>query len=123
MISVEIDPDDLRELMKDLKALRPDNLVKPNLDPMGKKIIQIAGKYPPPSGYPRTGHLGRSWIHQVFGLDLKIGNLASYAGWVHGQEQITVHRNRGWKRVFEVMEEQVSKLLDKIQKEIDKLWT
>ena len=123
MIKVTIDPKDLRELRKDLKALYPKKLVGRDLDPLGKSIIKIAGEYPPPvSTSKRTGKLGRSWYHTVFGLDLKIGNLASFAGYVHGKEQTQVHARHGWKKVFQVATTELDKLIKKLEKKVDKLW-
>ena len=123
IITIKIDPNDLRELHKDLKALRPKKLIGRDLDPLGKSIIKMAGKYPPPvSTSRRTGKLGRSWYHTVFGLDLKIGNLATFAGYVHGEAQTQVHARHGWKRVFDVTVDEVDKLIKKLGKRIDKLW-
>ncbi len=123
MIKIVYDEKQLKELMKDLKALHPKKLISRHLDPLGKSIIEIAGEYPPPvSTSKRTGRLGRSWYHRVFGLDLKIGNLASFAGYVHGEEQRVFHRQHGWKRLFEVAGDEMTKFIKRLEKKVDKLW-
>ena len=123
MLEIKINPVQLRELHKDIKALRPKKLLKQRLNPLGKQVIKIAGEYPPPiSTSRRTGRLGRSWYHRLHGLDLKIGNLATYAGYVHGEQQTEVHKQTGWKRVMEVMDDEVSKLIKKLGTKVNKLW-
>jgi len=122
MIEAHIDPRQLAELNRDLKALRPENLVGPELDPMGRRVIKTAGVYPRSVGYPRTGHLGRSWYHRLYGLDLTIGNLAVYAGYVHGEEQTARHKQTGWKRVFDVAMDEASKLLKKLEDKAVRIW-
>ncbi len=122
MIEAHIDPTDLRELERDLRALRRDMLLRHELDPLGKRVIRKAGQYPPPSGYPRTGHLGRSWWYNALGTTLEVGNLAVYAGWVHGEEQLAYHRLRGWKRIYGIMIDETSKLIDKLERKVERLW-
>ena len=61
----------MNELRRDLKALRLENLLRGELDPLGKSIIQKAGQYPPPlPTSKRTGHLGRSWHYNHPGIHL-----------------------------------------------------
>jgi hypothetical protein len=122
MIDIQINPTDLREFNRDMQAIRPKKLVGPELDPLGKRIIRVAKQYPASVGYPRTGRLGRSWYHHVFGLDLKIGNSAYYAGYVHGPGQIQTHRKHGWKRVLDVMSDEMSKFMKKIEDKLEKIW-
>ena len=122
MIEAHIDPRDLRELDADLKALMPKHLLKRYMDPLGRSIVDEASRYPPPSGYPRTGHLGRSWYNRVYGLDLKVGNLAHYAGYVVGDEQTNAAANVGWKKVRDVMTKKIDEFVQKLEREIDRLW-
>ena len=123
MIEGHIDPADLRELNRDLRALHPKKLVGPELNPMGKRVVKTVGRYPPSIGHPRTGHLGRSWYHQLFGLDLKVGNLAHYAGWVSGDEQIERHKRTGWRRLFDVAVDEADKLIKKLAEKAGRIWT
>ena len=122
MIEAHIDPRDLRELDADLKALMPKHLLKRYMDPLGRSIVDEASRYPPPSGYPRTGHLGRSWYNRVYGLDLKVGNLARYAGYVVGDDQTNAAASIGWPRLRDVMTKRIDELLKKLEREIDRLW-
>ena len=122
MIEAQFDPRQLAELNRDLQALHPKKLVGPELDPMGRRIIKTAEVYPAPVGGIRTGHLGRSWYHRLYGLDLTIGNLAVYAGYVHGEEQTARHAQTGWKRVFDVAVDEASKLLKKLEDKAVAIW-
>ena len=122
MIKSEIRPEDLAELRRDLKALEPKNLLRGKFNPLGKDIVKEVKPYPPPVDTSRTGRLGRSWYYQTWGMNLEVKNYAHYAGWVQGEDQTTQHRNTGWKRLFEVAETQVDKMIAKISKEIDRIW-
>ena len=122
MIEAYIDPKDLKEFHKDMRDLHPKRLLSRELDPLGRSVIRKGGVYPPSSGYPRTGHLGRSWWYDVMGTDLEVGNAAIYAGWVHGEEQLSYHALRGWKRVYGIMVDETSKLLKRLERKVDKLW-
>lgn len=122
MIEAHIDPKDLADLNRSLRALRPDRLIGPELDPMGRRVIRTAGKYPGSIGSPRSGHLGRSWYHRLYGLDLTVGNLAHYAGYVHGEEQTARHKQTGWKRVLDVAMDEASKLIKKLEDKAVRIW-
>ena len=123
MIKAEIDPRDLREMHRDLDALHPKELLRGEQDPMGRSVIRDAGVYPPAGiGNKRTGELGRKWYHRVHGLDLTVGNLAVYAGYVHGEEQRSYHGLRGWKRLFKVAVTQADKLYKKLERKVDQIW-
>lgn len=122
MIEIYIEPTDLREFNHDMRDLHPKRLLRHELGSLGRHVIRKAGQYPPPSGYPRTGHLGRSWYHVVKGTELEIGNLAVYAGWVHGEEQLSYHKLRGWKKVYGIMIDEASKLLKRLERKVDRLW-
>jgi len=122
MIKVEINKRDLAELQRDLHVLRPKNLLRSEMEPFATSVIQEAGRYPPPVGYPRTGHLKRSWYYTIHGVNAEIKNAASYAGWVHGEEQIDTHKKHGWKQVFDVATTQLEKMLDRLSKKVDKIW-
>jgi len=123
MIKAEIRASDLAELKRDLKALQLKNLLRGELDPLGASIIQKAGAYPPPTANSRrTGRLGRSWQSKVWDMKLEVENYASYAGYVHGEEQTATHRATGWKRLFEVASTQTDKLMKKLSDKIDRIW-
>lgn len=122
MIKVEIKKRDLQNLKKDLNDLKPRNLLRGELDPLGRDIIQEVRPYPPSVGYPRTGRLGRSWWYRTYGEDLEVGNYASYAGYVQGAEQTGYHKSHGWKNVFDVATTQAEKLIKKIINKAEQIW-
>ena len=47
-------------------------------------------------------NLGKKWYVKPAGLGVKIGNPASYAKWVHGDEQANAMAKIGWKKLDEV---------------------
>ena len=123
MIEVKIEGHDLRELNRDLSALKPSKLLKDDLNQLGRGIVQEARRYPPSrTSYKRTGLLGRSWMYAVRGLDVHIENPAKYAGYVMGEEQIALHRKHGWRRIFDIATTETEKMLKNISREIDKIW-
>jgi len=122
MITAEIRPKDLKEFNKDMKALRPKELLKGELGPFAVGVIREVAQYPRPSGYPRTGHLGRSWYHRLYGLDVTIGNSAIYAGYVQGEEQLAHHGAQGWKRLMDVAVTRMDKLIKHIMSKMERLW-
>ena len=74
--------------------------------------------------------LGKQWNVAVNGYKTTIGNRASYAGWVHGDEQAKgMSKNatipKGWRKLTEVAKEKTKKItqiynawVDKTLKEI-----
>ncbi len=123
MIKASFKPGQIKELHKDLDAMRPKKLLKRRLDPLAKEVIEHAGAYPPPvSGSQRTGHLRREWFYELHGLDAEIGNLASYAGYVHGDEQTSVHKRHGWKQIMDVAVDEVDNLIKKLMTKIGRMW-
>lgn len=110
-------------LNKAINGLLPENLLKPELEPMALSVVAELEPYPPPeTDYQRTGFLGRSWYHQQFGLDMEIGNTASYAGYVQGPEQRDYHARRGWKTLFWVFASHVDEMVQKILSEACRTW-
>lgn len=126
MIEAYIDPDDLRELTLDLARLKPENLLKGELLHFATTVGITAGKYAPNfpgNTYVRTGHLGRSWYSHALGdLAAEVGNLAIYAGWVHGPQQVAIHRAHGWRRLFEMGEEMLDDFVKKIADRAGEIW-
>ncbi len=123
MIVAEWEEGDVREFNVAIDRLMPKKLVKREMSALGKRIVNIADEYPPPAGTSsRTGHLKRSWYHKLHGLDEKVGNLAHYAGYVVGDAQRDYHRKRGWKRVFDIAGDEVSKLVKRLEKKAGHIW-
>jgi len=126
MIKAEIDPRDLMELRLDLHRLKPINLLRDDLRDMAYFIEKAVKPYPPVpenSHYIRTGNLYESWYHRANGdLEVEVGNLAIYAGYVQGYEQIAYHAKTGWLRLRETAESMIEGFIEKINRKIDLLW-
>lgn len=122
MLEISTKGTDLAALNRDLEALKPKKLMRKHMNPLGKNIVHEVEQYPPPIDNNRTGKLGRSWYYRTWGMNLDVGNVASYAGYVQGEKQTERHRRTGWKRLFEVAITQTEKLIDKVGREIDRIW-
>ena len=57
--------------------------------------------------YFNSENLGKQWYADRHGLDMKIGNRASYARWVHGVEQAGAMGTIGWKQLFKTAKDKV----------------
>ena len=57
--------------------------------------------------YFNSENLGKQWYTKSTGLDMKIGNRASYARWVHGVEQAKAMARIGWKQLFKTAKDKV----------------
>lgn len=57
--------------------------------------------------YFNSENLGKQWYVKRRGLDMKIGNRASYARWVHGVEQAKAMGLIGWKQLFKTAKDKV----------------
>ena len=122
-LEVQVDQRELRELTEALAALEPGRLVKHELRDFAQDVVMVTGKYPPPLPTSRrTGELGRSWYHEVMGLDVDIKNLAPYATYVHGDEQVSYHASTGWKRLREEMERAIDRLVERLANRAEELW-
>ena len=64
--------------------------------------------------------LGTQWTIQRRGYSTHIGNRASYAKWVHGDEQASWMANIGWRKLKEVAKEKIKPITRKYQKWVDK---
>jgi hypothetical protein len=49
--------------------------------------------------------LGKQWYVRREAYSVKIGNRASYAKWVHGEEQARFMAPKGWKKLYETAKE------------------
>lgn len=65
--------------------------------------------------------LGTQWYVEPEGLGTRIGNRASYAKWVHGEEQAHFMAPKGWRKLLEVAEEKRDKITKVYQAWVDKL--
>jgi hypothetical protein len=53
----------------------------------------------------------------------EVSNAATYAGYVHGEEQIALHGKHGWKRLFDVGEERLVDFIKKMVDKVERIWT
>jgi hypothetical protein len=65
--------------------------------------------------------LGSRWFTEQDGYTTKIGNNASYAKYVHGDEQAGHMAIKGWRKLSEVFAEKLGRITEIYQQEIDKL--
>ena len=127
MINAEIDPRDLREFQVAMRGLHPRKLFKGEWLPFVRAVSVETGHYPPDfpgNTYSRTGNLGRNWRYAVLSpLSAEVGNAAIYAGYVHGQEQVSVHASHGWRRLFEIGDKRLAAFIEKIAAKVSRLWS
>ena len=127
MSKAEIDPRDLRQLNINFRDLKPERVLKGELLPFVRDIKRTAAPYPPDfpgNTYKRTGNLGRSWQYVVLSpLSAEVSNAASYAGFVQGHEQMSIHAGHGWKYLHEVGDSKLGAFIKKIEAKIDRIWT
>ena len=122
-LEVQVDDRQLQETLEALAALEPGRLMQDEGRDFAQDVIMVTGMYPPPLPTSRrTGQLGRSWYHQVMGLDVDIKNLAPYAGYVHGDEQTFRHRLTGWKRLRDEIENALDRLIERLERRAEELW-
>ena len=122
-LEVQVDDRQLQETLEALTALEPDRLMKHELRDFAQDVVMVTGAYPPslPTSR-RTGELGRSWYHQVMGLDVDIKNIAPHATYVHGDEQTFRHRLTGWKRLRDEIENALDRLIERLERRAEELW-
>ena len=123
MVEIEINDVQLADLLKKLDRLNMREITGPVFEPIGQDIQSKTAAYPAPvPGDVRTGHLGASWYHTVFPEYLKVGNLATYAGWVHGPDQRVRAKRRGWKQLLQTAKAELPELLQKLEARILAIW-
>ena len=127
MFSVEWDQEDLNSLVISLDGLDPQELVGDELLPFTKNLVDFTAEYPPPkpdSKYVRTGHLGDSWFyHQMNPLMTMVNNMAAYAGYVQGREQVAMHKETGWTNLYEEAEKRVRGFIERLKYKAGKIWS
>ena len=56
-------------------------------------------------------NLGKQWTTKREGWTVRIGNRASYAKWVHGEDtQARKMAEKGWRKLYEVAKEKVGEI-------------
>lgn len=92
--------------------------------PMGYYIRGTGSVSPSGKVYHTSETLNRRWTHKMLGapdIGAQIGNNASYAKYVVGDEQAYFHGRRGWKTARQVLEENRDRLLSFIEVAVEKL--
>jgi hypothetical protein len=61
---------------------------------------------------PRGGseNLGTQWVVKAQDFKTTISNRASYAKWVHGEEQASFMAPKGWRKLFETAKERAGSM-------------
>lgn len=130
MIELELDDKQLASLLKSLDNLDMEHMVDPVLETIGESVIAKVKPYPPVPAHsryqrgtdPRSERLGDKWWYKLIYHGVTVGNAASYAGWVHGEEQVSFHKATGWKQLLKTAQDELGAILTKIEKQIDKIW-
>ena len=126
MIDAKINPKDVLKLKIAMRNLDPKMLFEGEWDPLLNKTVDVVGTYPPDfigNTYKRTGNLGRNWRGRVNNpLSAQVENLAVYAGYVHGHEQIALHAGHGWKNLYSEGEKLAAEFIKKIAEKVDRIW-
>jgi hypothetical protein len=127
MFSVEWDQEDINQLNISLGGLIPEELVKGELMPFTREFMEYVSTYPPPkadSSYIRTNNLWESWHYaQVNPLTTQVTNYAVYAGYVQGREQVAMHKETGWRRLYEEAPKWARMLIDKLAHKAGIVWS
>ena len=73
------------------------------------------------SGSRTSEQLGQQWRQQVAENSVTIENLASYAPFVHGAEQVGFHGRQGWRKLKETAEELLPRIVAGIEEQIRRI--
>jgi len=65
--------------------------------------------------------LGTQWYVKKVGMGTEIGNRASYGRWVHGEEQASFMAPKGWRKLTDVVDEKMGKIVTIYQRWVNKL--
>jgi hypothetical protein len=65
-------------------------------------------------------NMGKQWTVKSQGFNTKIDNAASYAKWVHGQDQARAMARIGWRKIFDVAKEKITPITKVYQRWVDK---
>ena len=65
-------------------------------------------------------NLGKQWTTKREGWTARIGNRASYAKWVHGDEQAEAMGAKGWRKLYDVAKEKIGAITKVYQGWVDK---
>ena len=64
--------------------------------------------------------LGTQWYVKTSGYQTKIGNRASYAKYVHGEDQASFMAPKGWKKLFDVAKQKKKQITKVYQAWVNK---
>lgn len=84
----------------------------------------IRGRGTQTSQWHNTGsseRLGTQWYVKKVGMGTEIGNRASYAKWVNGEEQASFMKPKGWRILLEVVKEKLPEITNIYQRWVNKL--
>lgn len=54
--------------------------------------------------------LGTQWVVKAQDFKTTVSNRASYAKWVHGEEQASFMPSKGWRKLFETAKERAGSM-------------
>lgn len=85
--------------------------------------MQRAGRRRPEYNDLKSERLGTQWyvVADYSSMQTVVGNRASYAPYVHGDEQAHRMAAKGWRRLFEVAQEKIAQITEIYQAWIDRI--
>jgi len=142
-MQMEIEPASLARLKRTMDKLGHPEVMQPVMKLIAHDIMTKTRAYPPEvprrtvgwwyeRGYgwqldgvrqkQTSEDLKSKWYVKAFPTYAEIGNLARYAGWVHGDVQRYVHQKRGWKKLYDVALDEMPALLRAAAAHCRKIW-
>lgn len=148
-IQVNVRVEGLDELLKKMDKVKGGEFVKPALKVGGERLRDQAGKYPPSGdwnnpaelrwyergygpkwrtasgeikGKKTSENLRKKWYVKPDKDSVLVGNNASYALYVHGEQQPKFHKDHGWKKLLETAVEQADEILKDIEAAFLQMW-
>lgn len=145
MAKSQIEIEGLDELEEKINQIEDLPFLQAYLETIGLHIQGKVNPYPPSSIANSPGNPSGRWYERNFGMrsitgwskrtsenlskkwystvkkdSIEVGNTASYAPYVQGEEkQAKIHKERGWKTLEKTVEEEVPNILDNLKEEID----
>jgi hypothetical protein len=104
-VKIDFDVEGVKEIAAALALLGDlPKYLEPEMNTWADGVVHQrlsgTGNYPPAPGgstYQRTGQLGSSWrVEKPGGGQYAFTNATPYAGYVVGEDQAFMHRNRWW---------------------------
>lgn len=140
--------DGLEELEAKLRKMLTPPVYQKALRRLGEEVKLRAIPYPPEGAWNQPGPYPARWYQRHFGprwarkgggiggrntsermqqhwvvsergqLSVEVGNTASYAPFVMGEEQVEFHRAHGWRKLSEIAREELPRFSEYLREEL-----